>query len=644
MKKLLIILSAVLTISCSNGLTCNKDGKVHLNGKEVGRIEAEAPEGIRSSFKATASSKDLLKIEWNFEALEDIDSVSINAAFIHECKADWWMIPSVSYNGNEWGRGKEPKGAREDGKWRTWSYLRTPVPGAVYSEGPSYATATWSDVPATTEDAFSCSVEPDSTSTTHRIIWPEQEMPGFYHARDRHAKGWARKEAMKKGERHSITMYLCVNPIEKEHRAMSHFLKHSWEAVKKEDFAAETADSTIWNLGVRYFKESLWAEEGPYRGFSIGLHRYGDHFEQRRDNKYESGWCGQNISISNSLLTDYLKNGDRSSLDKAMACLDCWAKHCPLDNGLFITHFDSILYGHEPVMDACNLGTTAMNYFEAYELAQRCGYERPEWLKIAYGICDFARAHQDERGCYARGWKSDGSMIVRDGTVGCFLLYPMTKAYELSGKTEYLESAEKAYAHYTGELMSDGYTTAGALDTWCIDKESAISILRGALSLYRISGKEKYLDEAVHCSYYLSTWLWHYNAGYPENDQFTKWDFHTLGMTSVSVQHHHLDDYACLWVADWYKLSELTGDPQWASKAEAIWRASCQLISDGTLVVNGLQRPAGGQNEASFQCGWNFRTDRAYYPTEKEMPQRINDWLVAWPGAFRLETMRRMGR
>jgi hypothetical protein len=136
----------------------------------------------------------------------------------------------------------------------------------------------------------------------------------------------------------------------------------------------------------------------------------------------------------------------------------------------------------------------------------------------------------------------------------------------------------------------------------------------------------------VSVSYYLSTWLWHYQGIYPENDNFTVYRYSTFGATSVSVQHHHLDPYALAWVADWIKLANLTGDSQWKEKALAIWQNGCQLVSDGTLEINGRIRPAGSHNEAFFESNWFAGSSR----------ERINTWLVAWPGALRLETLRRL--
>ena len=156
-------------------------------------------------------------------------------------------------------------------------------------------------------------------------------------------------------------------------------------------------------------------------------------------------------------------------------------------------------------------------------------------------------------------------------------------------------------------------------------------MLRAAMLLYDITHDRQYLTDAERISYYLSTWLWHYNAPY-DDSEVANHTFRTFGATSVSVQHHHLDVYALLWVGEWLRLAELTGNDTWRSKARAVWNYGCQLLSDGALEVNGRVRPIGSQNEAFFNCRWEH----------PDGAPRFNDWLVAWPGAFRLETLRHL--
>lgn len=632
---LLTIVGMFLTISPTFAYQWRNTGglpTVYDSDRVVGRVETVVSQGINSKYSVKKSDNNTFCLTFRFKAVDDVDSARIELSFVRNDSACYWMIPSVSYNGNHWGRGGEPKGAAdENGQWRSYSYRRTPIPCLIYSETHSYAVATWTAVPHDSQSDISCSARPSSSQMAHTLIWPEEEMPTCYFDRDNFKPGYQRCSSIKKGDVRTIVLYVSITPVLPEHRAMATFLKTCWQMSESPKFNT-SSPQTIWQQATTFVKNSLWAEEDYYRGFSIGLVPDGDRWKQRPFVKYEAGWCGQNISLANSLLYDYIRHADEESLNKAIATLDCWADSCTLPNGLFITHFDAKLeHRTNIILDACNLGTAALNYFQAYDLARQCGVERPRYRQLALDICSFVLNDQLDDGCYARGWTVDGQPYVRQGTVGCFMVPAMIEAYMQSNDERYLTSAMRAYDFYSHELMTDGYTTAGALDTWCIDKESAITLLRSSIQLFKLTLQERYLSDAQQISYYLSTWLWHYDGIYPPDDAFTKYSYHTFGSTSVSVQHHHLDPYALYWVPEWMELSRLTHDTQWQEKAMAIWNNGNQLLSDGTLVVNGRLRPVGSQNEAYFESNWCVSNPE----------HRINDWLVAWPCAFRLETLRK---
>ena len=413
-------------------------------------------------------------------------------------------------------------------------------------------------------------------------------------------------------------------------------MAEAWKLADKSGMAPDPDNRQIWSRGISYAKNELWAVDGDYEGLSIGLVRDGDGWIQRPGWKYEIGWCGQNASFANSLLTDFLINSDSTSLSKALKILDTWTSpKTVLPNGLYITNYDYLLNGDaNPSLDACNLGTAALNFFEGADLLRRCGAGDPERLEsIALGILDFARSKQGHDGCYARGWKADGTCIYREGTVGAFLIPPMAEAFNRTKDTVYLESAVRAFDYYYGELARDGYTTAGALDTWCIDKESSYPVLQSALMLHDATGNSDYIDAAVAAASYLSTWIWHYKASYPQDSDFSRYGYNTFGATSVSVQHHHLDPYAVKYIPELLRLAKVTGDGTWKEKAKAIWNNGCQLVSDGTLEIHDAVRPEGSQNEAFLHCNWSWDGNPG--------AARLNDWLVAWPGAFRLEVLRK---
>ncbi|MBQ8864057.1 MAG: hypothetical protein IJ014_04965 [Rikenellaceae bacterium] len=634
MKRLLLLLIVAVCQACVSNLVV-RNNHLYYDGVLVGELTSQPCEGVTYCDVAEQIDNHTVRIVRTFTATENVEQARLTLNFRHASPNTYAMIPSVCYNGNHWGRGREPKGFCTDGKWHTYSYQRTPIPGATYSEGERFGVAMWSEVPTSESEAFACAIMPTDSCTTHSLILPEEEQPFTYIGKNVYGQPFTQKLSLARGDTQQLVAYLHVTPLTEGAYNAASFLDTAWALADKECAPIATPEQ-IWKYGVRYAKEYLWAEEEEYRGFSIGLVPNGsDGWRQRSFMKYEIGWCGQNASFINSLLADYLRSGDEDSKNKALAALDSWTSQKLLREGSFyVVNYDNILRGKDnTISDACNLGTAAYNFFETAQLLEQCGEQEriPHLRSIALGICDFVRGDQLPSGCYGKGWRESGECLYREGTVGAFMIAPMLAAYEVTADSCYFTSAKSAYDFYFAEFAREGYTTAGALDTWCIDKESSMSMLRAAILLYDLTGNRQYLHDAERISYYLSTWLWHYNAPYTDNEVGYN-NFRTFGATSVSVQHHHLDVYALLWVGEWLRLAELTGNDIWRDKALAVWSYGCQGVSDGTLEVNGRVRPVGSQNEAFFNCHWEYTHGKP----------RFNDWLVAWPGAFRLETLRHL--
>jgi hypothetical protein len=540
------------------------------------------------------------------------------------------LIPAVSYDGNAWGTGLEPKGFVKDGQPWTFAYHRTSIPGATYSESEKWSVGLFS-APGQVLGGFACALEPGKDKTVHRLVWPEEETPQVYSMRDAYQDAYRGDLRMSSGQTIALKAWIVVAPVATP--------RHGWHALVDAAWSLNARPvkplfepEELWELGVQFAADNLWAEEKGFNGFSIGL-RWDPQEQgwvQRQSWKYEIGWAGQNVSLANSMLNDYLLSRERTSLDKGIRCLDTWLRNARLKNGLFRTHYDHLIGLADPkdeVQDACNLGHAAQGYFEAYDLAARCGLKKPEYRAAALGVCDFALKAMSANGRIGKAWRSDGKAVDPDGTIGAFLIPPLVTAYRATHKAAYLEGAERAFAFYFDEFLKNGFTTAGALDTYCIDKESATPLLKAALELYDITGKETYLRRAEDVSYYLATWQWHYTVPYAEGTVLRELGYDTFGGTAVSTQHHHQDPYALIIVNDWIKLAALTGKTMWRERAVAAWANASIGISNGDLVVMGKKRPYGSQDEGFLHTRWL-------------QPFAVSQWLVAWPAAFRLETLR----
>ena len=542
-------------------------------------------------------------------------------------RAEYAMVPGISYNGNRWGSGGEPKGFEVDGEPWVFASHRSSVPGCTYSEGSGRSVAL---LAAGRKGGFSCSLIPEAERTIHRLLWPEEEAPKTYVARDSYGPPFRDTLLLSRGHAMVASAYLVFADASKPKTAWRTMLDFAWD-MNHHELRPWFPPSELWRLGVRFAKESLWAEEGPFRGFSIGLVWTEDGWHQRPTRKFEIGWAGQNGSLANSLLWDYLQNGDADSRDKAVSCLDAWAQHGRLGTGLFLHLFDFVLGDCKspPEVDACNLGDAALEFLEACALCERCGISRPVYREVGLDICEFIVRQIAPTGRIGRSWAQDGTLAHADGTIGAFCIPPLLRAYELTEDARYLEAARRSYEYYMGGLLEHGFTTAGALDTDCIDKESALPLMDAGVWLHRITEKPCHLEYAEQAAYYLASWQWHHTVPFGEDTTLGKLGYDTFGGTSVSAQHHHQDPFALSFVPSFLELARLTGSERWRQRARAAWANGTIGVSDGDLVLRGKLRPAGSQDEGFFHTRWLEYGE-------------VCDWLVSWPTAFRLCTLRRL--
>ncbi|MGN0745424.1 MAG: hypothetical protein ACI4ML_01980 [Aristaeellaceae bacterium] len=535
----------------------------------------------------------------------------------------WFMVPGLMYNGNDWGDRLDYVGRvdAQTGKPWVWAWHRSTIPGATYSEGEAESAAMY--LPGDQHDG-ACSVYPAGDVTVHELRWPEQEGPRVY----RQKYEWIGPYTLEMEPKSDFAAYIVLEPVTEPRRAWHRLLDVAWRTEKKQ-IRRWYDDETLWALGIDYARTLYTEEPDGFRGFSIGMSWDRDAWRKRDTQKYEIGWCGQNASLAVSLLAEAQRTGDTAVRDEGLRVLDAWAA-ARLPCGIPPTHYDDNMYtqGFAKTVDACNLGTAAMQFFEAADRAEALGVSRPAYRETALAICDFAVSKLQPGGLIGKSWlESDLSPAVREGTVGAFLTIALCEGARRTGRRDYLDAAERSYRFYMGELTRRGFTTAGALDIYCVDKESAIPLLRAGLMLHSITGDAAWLAMAEDAAWYLSTWQVHYTRDYPADSVLGRMGFDTFGGTVVSTTHLSIDHFALCYVDALKELAARTGREVWRERAEAIWLNGQQGVSDGALEVEGHIRPRGSQDEGLQYTFWS----------ELNAPTR---WLVAWPTAFRLEQLR----
>jgi len=567
-----------------------------------------------------------------------------------------YLIPCVSYNGNYWGEGKEPKGMiAENGEPWIHSYDRTPVPSCSVTETKDIAFSLFASNETTESLVSSVSLRPaEGGRISQRIYWPVTEAPFTYYENDKYNERLDTYITLAAGETFSVKVYMLCSVPKWENYGVTETLDRALELFPFEHGSNRTT-AEIWRLGIAYTKFLLH----EYRGkllFATGCRPYPNAL--RFVDHFEVGWCGQNIMNARMLVLEYLRTGEKKLLDSAMAVCDSWLEK-QSESGLLLAHYEwytegqnwnykprdyskswasNVDYKNGWLPETCNTGWAACEMIKLWDLLRENGIDRPDYKQFAIKIFDFFCDHYSEEFAFGKAWHFDGRCEEPNGTIGAFVTMALCDGYRILGEKRYLEYAIKSLDFYMKRDLDNFICTAGAIDCTCVDKETAGPVIIAALDIYEITGDKKYLEYAEKASYYFASWMYTYDVHYGPEAEFTEYGYYTSGSTYVSVQHPALDQWGELMCCEWLRLADYTGDERWRKRAVMMWYNCTQCIADEkNRTFHGMERPIGSQNEAFYQARWGHR---------KDCNERghLNDWLVSWVNVFRLTVLDRLTR
>lgn len=547
--------------------------------------------------------------------------------------AEFTLIPCVSVNGNAWGSGKEPKGLALDGKPWVFAANRCAIPACTLSENTDTVFALFAAPEDEASLVSSCSLHREADGTMrHRIWYPYVEEPLSYISRDLYGPAHQNHIRLAPGETFSasICCFICAPrwPFFGTAALEDEYLTR----FPMEKQPARDAES-LWTLGVAYAKALCVCDHPGRRVLGIGYSWDEQAGSFTLNPHAEIGWCGQNAAYARMLIRDYMRHGHEDSLSLALDVLDAWAEDTVFPTGLLCVHYEKKDAPDGPVSDTCNLGFAARELLLSYRLLKEIGIDKPRYLQSARGICDFFTRERDGSTGFGKAWNCKSGQCVSDeGTVGAYLIPALVEMHRECGDARYLDTARRAFAFYMARDLDRFMCTAGALDTDCIDKETSGALLIGGLMLYEQTDDEEYLIAAQKAGYYFCSFMYHYDVPYPPQADFSVHSFTTYGTTAVSVQHHHVDAWGVFLVPWFLKLASMTGDSLWEKRARALWSSfTYGIAGPEDRYAHGRMRPIGSQNEGWMHCRWCSR--------EQHVAGTMNDWLVAWPGAYRLLTI-----
>jgi hypothetical protein len=220
------------------------------------------------------------------------------------------MVPAVSYNGNGWGDFPEYVGDRaEDGTPWSFASHRVTIPACTYSENANISIA----LMAEPNSNSACSLYKIDEGENHVLIFPEEEKPKTL---QRHFWGEPFQGTME--PRCDFEGIILAIPSDGSKYRYKGLLDFAWRYYGHELKAPKSAQE-IYRLSIAYTRSLFMRERDGFAGFVQGSqwHRELNAYK-KKEHRYELGWVGQNASMANAFIYDYINNGDKDNLELAL--------------------------------------------------------------------------------------------------------------------------------------------------------------------------------------------------------------------------------------------------------------------------------------------------------------------------------------
>ena len=548
-----------------------------------------------------------------------------------------YNIPCVNYGGNSRSMGKEQRGTELNGETWIYAYDRIGIPSCTIAENDSCVSALFATDKDNRSLHSSCAfIEHEEGRMSHRIYYPVTEAPLTYSDHDVMSPRYDEYITLAPAESYSVSSYIFIGVPKWKNYGTAAVLDAALDLY--DNLHPTSISPELVRECSLAFSRFLMKDVEGVKMFRNGMRhsKVSDALVEAYP-IYEAGWSGQSMQQARMFILEYKRTGEKQYLDDGLSCLDAWME-TQTECGLFPTNYIRYITKQFVPNDVCNYSWGAIEAVRSYELLRSIGIDRPRYVEFARRILDFLISQYTDEGGFGLSYTIYGEKKQDGGSIGGFVCMALVEFYKLTKEKSYLDMAERSYKAYFERDLDDFICTAGAIDCVCIDKETAYPFIYTALTLYEITKKDVYLEQAQKSAYYFFSWAYHYDALYPDDSDFKKYGYYTSGGTAVSTQHHAIDPWGEIAVPDFVKIAAYTGDVRWKKRAKMMWNNAILCITtdrDGDVKL-GHKRPFGTQSEAYFMCRWTR------YRSHCEERGHLNDIFAGWVSAYRLSAIERI--
>lgn len=405
--------------------------------------------------------------------------------------------------------------------------------------------------------------------------------------RDENAKRWAERfHPVEPGVSHRYKILVHLS----EERAFPHAMRNAWRTAfhRIHPPAASTDLRASYEAGISLLaKWSTTTKGAP--GIPFRLRLPGGELESPEMINYQMGFVGQQLPLAYHLLRYGLVRNKVLLRDKGEAMVDFWAAHSPTKEGLPCTWYDTFPEPHwRPYNTYLRVACDGMvGALMAWDIMQKFGHPKPEWMKFCKGFGDWLVQHQNADGSWYREYAWDGTPAHRGKENTTHPIRFLVDLWKATGTEAYRKAALKAGA-FCWRTVHQGFTYVGGTvdNPNVMDKEAGFMAMEAFLALRDATGDQKWLNAAVQAADFTETWAYCWNIPIPKEDLATTYprSASTTGFSIIATGHSGADLFLAGAPFLYYRVYLATGDEHYADFARQLLYDTKQSVDiDGSL-------------------------------------------------------------
>ncbi|MDZ4742216.1 MAG: hypothetical protein SGI98_02205 [Verrucomicrobiota bacterium] len=319
---------------------------------------------------------------------------------------------------------------------------------------------------------------------------------------------------------------------------------------------------------------------------------------------WQPGWTGQGM-VTQTLLSE----GNKLSKERSLRTLDFCFQEALAPSGYFYGFYNferkffSDHFQHQDWPWHLNRKSADMLYFgfRQFDIIRKQDPSwtcPPEWEKGIRRVADAFVKTWKQYGQLGQFVNHDtGEIFVGGSTAGSSAPAGLALASEWFKDSHYLEVAEQIARKYCTEDLASGVTTGGPGEILqSADSESLGNLLESLVTLYEVTGKEEWLEQARIAAVQLVSWFVSYDYKFPPKSTYGKLDMLTTGTIFASTQNKCAVPGLCTLSGDSFlKLFRATGEEIWLRILRELTHALPQFLSRTDKVIAGM--PEGFMSE-----------------------------------------------